>query len=525
MRPAQVDVVDPADVVVVGSGAAGLSTALHADGAHVTLLTADRVGTGSASAAAQGGLAAAVGATDSPDAHAADTLAVGWGANDRDVVALLTAAAPATVRWLDGLGTRFERTGTGWALGREAGHSRDRILHANGDATGREITRALTAAALAAPHVTVRTGMVAVALLVDGGRVVGVLAAHRDDGGLLALPAGAVVLATGGAAGAWRHTTNPGASRGSGLVLAADAGAELADLQYVQFHPTALDCAADPLPLLTEALRGAGATVVDAAGRRFLPDVHPDAELAPRDVVARAIWERRADGQRVLLDLRRIDDLAQHFPTAVASCRRHGIDPTAEPVPVTPAAHYHMGGVAVDHAGRTTVPGLWAAGEVACTGAHGANRLASNSLLEALVFGQRIGRSVPRTAPADAAALHRALAAIDERLVVAPDPAAVTAVRGVLTRDVGVLRTGDGLHRALAALTPLAAPAAGGSLAALARMIATAALAHRERRGAHWRADGTEPLPAAPRVVVSAPGRRAPTVTVDDRDAVPAGAP
>jgi L-aspartate oxidase len=507
-----------ADVVVVGSGAAGLSTALHATGVRVALLTAETVGTGSASAAARGGIAAAVAATDSPGAHAADTLAVGARANDPAVVDLLTTAAPATVGWLDTLGTRFARDDAGWVLGREAGHRHDRILHAGGDATGREITRALAAAVTVTPRVTVHPRTRVMSLLVDGGQVVGVLARRpRPPEGkgdeLVAMGAGAVVLATGGSAGAWQDTTNPPGSRGGGLVLAADAGADLVDLQYVQFHPTALDCGADPLPLLTEALRGAGAAVVDEHGRRFLDVVHPDAELAPRDVVARAIWQRRAAGRRVLLDLRRVTDLALRFPTTVASCRAHGLDPLAEPVPVTPAAHYHMGGVAVDHDGRSTVPGLYAAGEVACTGAHGANRLASNSLLEALVFGERVGHAV-RTATTPAAArVARAVAAADPRCLARPDPAAVARVRRVLTTHVGVLRTGDGLRTALDELRAHAAPDAGGAVTAVARMVTAAALAHRERRGAHWRADGHEGLAAAPRLIVNAPDRSAPQVT------------
>jgi L-aspartate oxidase len=534
-----------ADVVIVGAGAAGLSTALHARG-RVALLTADTVGTDSASAAALGGIAAAVAATDSPGAHAADTLAVGARANDPAVVDLLTAAAPATVSWLDTLGTRFARDDDGWLLGREAGHHHDRILHAGGDATGREITRALAAAVTIAPHVTIHPRTRVLGLLVDGGHVVGVLArrptstpsetlrhdsaasvhatsdavpdraagsAAGADGDLVAIGAGTVVLATGGSAGAWRDTTNPPGSRGSGLVLAADAGADLVDLQYVQFHPTALDCGADPLPLLTEALRGAGAAVVDAHGRRFLDEVHPEAELAPRDVVARAIWQRRAAGERVLLDLRRVTDLARRFPTAVVACRDHGIDPRTEPVPVTPAAHYHMGGVAVDHDGRSTLPGLYAAGEVACTGAHGANRLASNSLLEALVFGERVGRAVrTATAPADAR-IARAVGAVAAHHITRPDPAAVAAVRGVLTSAVGVLRTGDGLRTACDQLLALAAPDAGGTVAAVARMVAAAALAHRERRGAHWRADGDDAVAAPPRILVTAPDRSTPQVT------------
>ncbi|HSK96063.1 MAG TPA: FAD-dependent oxidoreductase, partial [Euzebyales bacterium] len=389
-----------ADVVVVGSGIAGLSTALHANGARVIVLTDAEVGAGSASDHAQGGIAAAVAVSDSPLAHAADTLAAGAHANDPGIVDLLTTRAPAAIGWLDGLGARFERASDGtFALGREGGHRRSRIVHARGDATGREVVAVLTAAVAAAPHVTTSAATRMVDLLVDGGRVVGVLARDRT-GRLVAYRAGAVVLATGGSAGAWRPTTNPVSSRGSGLVLAADAGAHLVDLEYVQFHPTALDCDADPLPLLTEALRGAGATIIDARGRRFLTETHDDAELAPRDIVARALWRRRAAGEAVLLDMRHVPDLAVRFPTAVALCRRHGLDPLTEPVPVTPAAHYHMGGIAVDDTGHTAVPGLYACGEVACTGAHGANRLASNSLLEALVFGERVGRAVQAATPA-----------------------------------------------------------------------------------------------------------------------------
>ncbi|HEX6256769.1 MAG TPA: FAD-binding protein [Euzebyales bacterium] len=519
--------VEATDVVVVGSGAAGMAAALSATDARVTLLTADRVASDSASAHASGGLAAAVAATDSPAAHAADTLAVGAHANDRAVVDLLTSAAPGTVDWLDGIGTRFARDATGWVLGREAGHRHDRILHAGGDATGREITRAMAAAVSSAPHVTVRDRTSVVALLVDGGHVVGVLARrrstevsappqHHTGAGmhdeLVAIGAGAVVLATGGSAGAWRDTTNPPGSRGSGLVLAADAGAELTDLQYVQFHPTALDCGTDPLPLLTEALRGAGGAVVDARGRRFLDAVHPDAELAPRDVVARAVWQRRSAGDRVLLDLRRIDGLVERFPTAVAACHAHGFDPLLAPVPITPAAHYHMGGIVVDRHGRTGLEGLFACGEVACTGAHGANRLASNSLLEALVFGRRVGTQVRHAMAPPAAVVTRAVDVRAARLLPTTDPTAIARVRELLTTHVGVLRSGPGLREALHELTSLAAPAAGGTLAALARMVAAAALAHTERRGAHWRTDGTDALPDAPRIVVRAPGRRDPHV-------------
>jgi L-aspartate oxidase len=508
---------DVADVVVVGSGIAGLSTALQAGGARVILLTDADVGAGSASDHAQGGIAAAVAASDSPVSHAADTLTAGTHANDPGVVDLLTTAAPAAIDWLDGLGARFERDRDGaYALGREGGHGRSRIVHARGDATGREVVAVLAAAVAGAPHVTTRASMRMVDLLVDHGRVVGVLARDRSDR-LVAYRAGAVVLATGGSAGAWRPTTNPVSSRGSGLVLAADAGAHLADLEYMQFHPTALACDADPLPLLTEALRGAGATVVDRRGRRFLRDVHAGAELAPRDVVARALWQRRAAGEHVLLDMRHVPDLDVRFPTAVALCRHHGFDPFTEPVPITPAAHYHMGGIAVDDAGRTDVPGLFACGEVACTGAHGANRLASNSLLEALVFAQRVGGVVQSATPAATGAVARALANVRAERLLPPSDQAVAEVRDLLMTQVGVVRTGTGLGAALRRLESLIAPERGGSIAAVARMVATAALHRRATRGAHWRADvaATDAVDVG-RTVITAPDRSRPVAHVTE---------
>jgi L-aspartate oxidase len=508
---------DVADVVVVGSGIAGLSTALQASGARVILLTEADVGTGSASDHAQGGIAAAVATSDSPVSHAADTLTAGAHANDPGIVDLLTTAAPAAINWLAGLGARFERDGDGaYVLGREGGHGRSRIVHARGDATGREVVAVLAAAVADAPHVTTHASMRMVDLLVDRDRVVGVLARDRNNR-LVAYRAGAVVMATGGSAGAWCPTTNPASSRGSGLVLAADAGAHLADLEYVQFHPTALACDADPLPLLTEALRGAGATVIDMCGRRFLHEIHAGAELAPRDVVARALWQRRAAGDQVLLDMRHVPDLDVRFPTAVALCRHHGFDPFTEPVPVTPAAHYHMGGIAVDDAGRTDVPGLFACGEVACTGAHGANRLASNSLLEALVFAQRVGRVVRSATPAGTDTVERALANVRPERLLPPSNQAVAEVRDLLMAEVGVVRTETGLRSALRRLESLVAPARGGSIAAVARMVATAALHHRATRGVHWRAD-VEPASAIAvrRTVITAPDRSRPVASVTE---------
>lgn len=508
------------DVVVVGAGLAGLATALHLQGADVLLLSDTSLGTGGASRYAKGGIAAAVAVPDSPADHARDTLAVGAGANDAAVVALLTASAPAAVDWLDRLGTDFERGDDGWSLGREAGHRHDRILHAGGDATGVALVDALASAAAAADHVTVWERTRADSLLVDDGRVVGVLA--RDaDGRPLVVGAGAVVLATGGAAGAWQHTTNPPTSRGAGLVLAADAGAALADLEYVQFHPTALATGTDPLPLLTEALRGAGALIVDRAGHRFLQSAHVDAELAPRDVVARAIFGQLAAGHEVLMDLRPVRDLADRFPSAVRACRAAGFDPLSQPVPMIPAAHYHMGGVATDDRGRTSLPGLFACGEVARTGAHGASRLASNSLLEAAVFAGRVATAATGHDRPGSGRVRAAVAALDTTSTVAPDPSAVAEVRALLSRYVGVLRDAAGLQAAIERLDDLVAPRRGGAVAAVARMIAMSAAAHQESRGAHTRTDLPATLPTVPRVTLTAANRGRPDVRVDH--GVPAG--
>ncbi len=421
-----------ADVVVVGAGAAGLTAALGCAPRRVVVLTKTRLsatGGGGASVWAQGGVASAVGDDDDPALHAADTLAAGAGLNDPRIVRLLTGEGPRRIRGLLALGARFDRDGAGrLALGREAAHSRRRIVHAQGDATGAEVVRTLVEAVLREPAVHVADQTFALDLaLTSGGAVAGVLALDRRGRRVLYL-APAVVLATGGLGQLFLYPTNPLEATADGLAMAARAGARLVDLEFVQFHPTALaagvagigtagkaaaappaggglaapasrpSSAAAPLPLLTEALRGEGAVLVDDLGVRFMAEVHPDRELAPRDVVARAIWRRLREGRQVFLDARRAvgERFPERFPTVFSLCRRHGLDPRVEPLPVVPAAHYHMGGVAVDASGRTSLPGLWACGEVAATGAHGANRLASNSLLEALVFGARVAEDVAR---------------------------------------------------------------------------------------------------------------------------------
>jgi L-aspartate oxidase len=517
-----------ADVIVVGAGVAGLAAALAAGAAashgrpRVLLVSKRRLGAGGASTWAQGGVAVALGAGDSPRRHAADTVAVSGGIADLAAVDLLTGRGPQRIRELLARGAQFDLDAAGeLALGREAAHSAARILHAGGDATGNEMVRALTAAVREAPWVEVLEEAFAEDLLVDEGRIAGLLV--RSGDGLLSLAAGAVVLATGGVGQAWRYTTNPLEATGDGLAMAARAGAKLADLEFVQFHPTALEAPRDPLPLLTEAIRGEGALLLDASGRRFMLAEHPLAELAPRDVVARAIFRRRQAGEPVFLDARTAvgERFPQRFPTVFARCREQGIDPRVDPMPVTPAAHYHMGGVAVDLHGRASlgrrdVSGLWACGEVASTGAHGANRLASNSLLEALVFGAEAGEDAAALAvpPSNAGAVRRAAARTSA--ATAPRSASAAAggsalrgrVRQLLWDHVGVERDGGGLASAIRELEDVASqPAATAgelrSLVEVGRLVAAAALLRQESRGAHWRRDFPQADPGAARRTVA----------------------
>ena len=493
---ARLDAVREVDVVVLGAGAAGLSVALGLGGRRVDLLAKGSLGRTGNSPWAQGGIAGAVGPGDTPALHAADTLAVAGELGDAAAIARLTGEGPERLAQLLALGARFDRDPSGQLdLAREAAHSRARVLHAR-DATGAEVVRALGASLGAQSGLSVFERALALELVRDGGRVAGVLARHAD-GALVLHRARAVVLATGGIGQVFARTTNPPEATGDGLALAWRAGARLADLEFVQFHPTALDVGADPMPLLTEALRGAGATLVDGEGRRLLADAGPQAELLPRDVVARALWSALASGRRAFLDARTAvgEAFPERFPTVFEACRQHGLDPRTQPIPVAPAAHYHMGGVDVDLEGRTSVPGLWAAGEVACTGVHGANRLASNSLLEALVFGARAARSVGEALPhlrrpAHALELPPSSLAGDEE----PASAADAEIRRVMWEKAGLVRSGDGLREALAAIETLEATLPAGAAqtrnrATVARLVATAALARTESRGAHFRAD------------------------------------
>jgi len=478
-------------VLIVGAGLAGLSAALAAAPRKALVLTGAPVNQGCSSAWAQGGMAAALSADDDPALHAADTVAAGAGLVDPAMARLLAEEGPAAVRRLAALGAPFDRdAGGNFAQSLEAAHSRARVARVKGDQAGRAIMEAVAATALASRHIEVAAGHRLRGLLRDEtGRVRGVVAEHR--GQLVEILAPAVVLATGGIGGLYAVTTTPAELRGDGLGLAALAGALIADPEFVQFHPTAIDIGRDPAPLATEALRGEGAKLINASGEAFMAAYHPDAELAPRDVVARAIHAEREAGRGAFLDARAAvgDHFPEEFPAVFAACLSGGVDPRVEPIPVAPACHYHMGGIVTDARGRTTLEGLFAAGEAAATGVHGANRLASNSLLEAAVFGTRAGEAA------------RDAETVATRIVRAPvlpelPPQALQQLRRAMSRDAGVVRDGQGLARLLGEIDAL--EACHGRAAALiaARLVADCALTRTESRGAHFRADA--PGPAEP---------------------------
>lgn len=480
---------DAGHVLIIGAGLAGLFTALKLAPLPVTVLAARAPGSGASSVWAQGGIAAALGADDSPGLHAADTIAAGAGIVDPAIAQILTAEAPERIADLCALGIPFDRDASGQlALGREAAHSRRRIVHVNGDRAGAAIMQVLVKAVRQCPSIRIITGYRAIGLAKSQARIAGVYAQPIDcanaDLELFAAPF--TVLAAGGIGALFAVTTNPPEAGGDGLAMAARAGALIADPEFMQFHPTAIVTQQDPAPLATEALRGEGAILINERGERFMAD-HPQAELAPRDVVARAIHRQIARGGGAFLDCRTAIGarFAERFPTVFAACRANGVDPATMPIPVAPAAHFHMGGIATDDDGRSSLDGLYACGEVASTGAHGANRLASNSLLEALVFGARVARHIqssvsPRVSPEPFAAPRESGMRGNRR-----------ALRAMLTRCAGLERSASGLTEALATLRELdqSPLAPNGNLAVTGSLIAGAALLRQESRGSHYRCD------------------------------------
>jgi L-aspartate oxidase len=493
------------DVLVIGSGVAGLTTALHLReaGLHVTVVTKVNIDDGS-TRWAQGGIAAVLDPLDTPAAHAQDTLIAGVGLCDPAAVDVLVTEGPERVRQLIRWGTHFDRNVDGsLMLTREGGHHANRIVHAGGDATGAEVQRALHTAVHRDPWIRLVEHALVLDLLRDGtGRACGITLHVLGEGtpdGVGAILARAVVLATGGMGQIFAATTNPVVSTGDGVALALRAGAQVTDIEFVQFHPTSLYLRGNgsaQQPLVSEALRGEGAYLVDGDGKRFMVGQHELAELAPRDVVAKGIHRQMlaTGAEHVYLDARHVERVTERFPTITAYCRAAGIDPSVDLIPVAPAAHYASGGVRTDLSGRTSIAGLYACGEVACTGVHGANRLASNSLLEGLVFSRRIAVDIAKDLPEQS-----------EPVLPADVPAPLTGnedapraeLQNAMTRGAGVLRSAGSLAGTAAALDALANKPAKRSkagweltnLLTVASALVSAATLREETRGCHWRED------------------------------------
>jgi L-aspartate oxidase len=506
-----------ADYAVVGSGIAGLRAAIELSAAGSVLVLAKSNLSDSATAWAQGGIAVALSDEDEIGLHEQDTINAGDGLCRAEAVALLVEEGPKYITQLIEWGTEFDRAGTKLAFTREAAHSRSRILHAHGDSTGREISRALLARAHTIPHLHLRAHAFTTELIAERGRVTGLRFIDETDGLQHELQAGAVLLATGGLGQIYRETTNPEVATGDGMAIAYEAGAVLSDMEFVQFHPTALAVQGAPRFLLSEALRGEGGILRNIGLERFMKRYHEAQELAPRDVVARAIVSEmhHTRSTHVYLDMTKKseDFLKKRFPRIYETCSGYGLDLASDMAPVCPAAHYMMGGVKTDLWGRSSLAGLYAAGETAATGVHGANRLASNSLLEGLVFGARAGQAMIEDAPVEkrsGAALPGSPAPLPgngsaaqkepPKAAAKPSPACatLTKIRDVMWREVGILRSGKELADAIKQLEALELPKSDKlgraahelrNLHALALLIARSGLAREESRGSHYRSD------------------------------------
>jgi L-aspartate oxidase len=486
------NIVETDGALILGAGVAGLFTALKLAPFPALVIAEGKPGITGSSAIAQGGIAASVGDGDDWRSHAADTVAAGAGLCDAEIADLVTSEAHARIDDLVRLGVPFDRQANGkLAVGREAAHACPRIVHVCGDRAGPEVMRTLAARAAETPSITLLEGFHAIELAMTDGRITGLFARTGSGAAarLMLFRASCVIFATGGLGALYAVTTNPAEVRGEGLGMAARAGALIGDPEFVQFHPTAIVSTADPAPLATEALRGHGAVLIDEDGRRFMPAVHPRAELAPRDVVARAIHRELAAGHKTFLDCRTAVGVrfADEFPTVAESCRKLGLDPAVQPIPVAPAAHYHMGGIATGKTGRSSLDGLWAVGECASTGLHGANRLASNSLLEGLVFGARAAEDVRAQAPSRR---RGSLPQAPERFQL---PTLPRSLRETMTNRVGLVRNAESLCEALRQILQI--ERAGAFEPALlnvttaAKLVVAGAIARRESRGSHFRSD------------------------------------